>query len=43
MKTMDWAGELMDLFSGSNTEATHKAIQDPLNQIQSGVQRQCTL
>jgi hypothetical protein len=26
-KTMDWAGEIADLFGGANTESIHKAIQ----------------
>jgi hypothetical protein len=28
MKTMNWAGELTDLFGKRNTETIHKAIQD---------------
>jgi hypothetical protein len=28
MKTMDWAGELADLFSRGNTKMSHGAIQD---------------
>jgi hypothetical protein len=27
MKTMDWAGELTDLFKGGNTETIYKAVQ----------------